>query len=87
MRFVFAVVEDEEIEAAFGEKKLVGAVHDALPAKVPEVKLDGLVAVGQSPGLDVDAGGFGFVGVEGVVDESFEECGFADIAFAYKENF
>ena len=36
-----AVVEDEEVEAAFGEEELVGGVHDFLSAEVPEVEFDG----------------------------------------------
>ena len=73
MLFVFAVVEDEDVEAAFGEEELVGVVHDALSAEVPEVELNGLVAIGESPRFDVDAGGFGFVGVESIFGEAIEK--------------
>ena len=38
--FALAVVEDEEVEAAFGEEELMGGVHDFLSAEVPEVEFD-----------------------------------------------
>lgn len=73
MLFVFAIVEDENVEAAFGEEELVGVVHDALSAEVPEVELNGLIAFRKPPRFDVDAGGFGFVGIKGVFGEAIEE--------------
>ena len=39
--FALAVVENEEVEAAFGEEELVGGVHNFLSAEVPEVEFDG----------------------------------------------
>lgn len=67
LAFALAVVEDEEVEAALGEEKLVGGVHDFLAAEVPDVDSNVGTVAGKLPVLDVDAFGFGFVGVEGVV--------------------
>lgn len=85
--FALAAVDDEQIEAAFAEEELVGGVHNFLSAEVPEVELDGLIVELDGVAFDDDAVGFGFVGVEGLTEELFEEGGFADIAFADEEDF
>ena len=68
----FAVFEDEEIDTSFGEKELVGGVHDFLSAKVPEVDVDGLLIDVELPGMDFDALGFAFVRIEAIISKPFD---------------
>jgi len=43
--------------------------------------------IGELPAADVDAFGFGFARVEGVVEEAVDEGGFADAALADEDHF
>ena len=87
--FVFAgaTVGDEEVEAAFGEEKLVGGVVDFLSAEVPDVEFDGFGVDCNFPVCDVESVGLGLVGVVLVVGEAVDEGGFADATLADEEDF
>ncbi len=83
---VFAAIEHQDVDAAFGEEELVGGVHDLLAAEVPEVADDLATAVLDLPVADVDAVGLGFLWIELLAEEAFDQRRLADGAVADQQD-
>ncbi len=85
---VVAAVEQQHIDAALREKKLVGGVHHFLPAEVPEVGGDAVAVVhGERRLANADAVRLAFLAVEVLAEQPFYERGFARRGFAEKYDF
>ncbi len=66
-------VQHQHIEAAPGQEKLVGGMHDLLSAEVPKVAAELLIRGVQLPGLNPDSIGHGLIGIELLTPEAAGE--------------